>query len=151
MPFFNSRCVVSFFSLLGKTIKKRNESIYLRGLIFSPFFCFGWNCCTFICAIMIMYFLFDQVHGAESTKPAVTFHRYYVWCLNYFNCFVRGFVERFLNMVPLVNWLTVKSAPLECAIYWEWFFLGPSLFHFLLIMCSWSPNAVCFEFFVHVL
>lgn len=86
---------IHFVSLSpGKPLKKKNENIYLRGLIFPPamfFFFFFFYGRKIFCASIFRdgEFSFKQKkkkteQGAESSEPAVTFHRYHVCCLNDF-------------------------------------------------------------------
>lgn len=89
----------------------------------------------------------NQVKGAESSKPAVTSHRLLSELLRHRRLYWMFY--RCGTFGKLAN--RVMSALLECAIYWKRSFLHPPLFYFLLIMCSWSPNAVFnFNFFFFI-
>lgn len=108
---------IHFVSLSpGKPLKKKNENIYLRGLIFPPamffFFFFFMDERFFAHRFFGMVnFLLNKKKKKQNKEPnrpnplslsIVTMSA----VLMTSNCFVRGFVECFMKMVPLVNWLT---------------------------------------------
>lgn len=97
IPFFNGRCVILIF-FSWETIKKK-KNIYLRGLIFPPFFF------CFLDVNNFSFFLCCKTKFKEPNRPN-PLSLYIVTMsavLMTSNCFVRGFVECFINTVPLVS------------------------------------------------
>ncbi|KAG7218628.1 hypothetical protein INR49_019987 [Caranx melampygus] len=85
--------------------KEKNESIYLRGLTFSPF-CFRWNCCAIIIQFCLFVFCCETKSKKSNRQNALSLSIVTIGC-----------VECFLHVVRVVNWLTEKRPPLWNFLY----------------------------------